>query len=183
MLSFPRDVSISSAFNASFWEWFPCVARIELSALIGEGKREERCSSGHYSVSAMSFQLHFQLSHSPPTTTISAKKTLKTLAKPPVRILTAHVTCLLACGCRWFCVYLFFFYIYYYLSRLMHVFRGLWAQAGNWKWNPLEHHSPSKTDGRGSASTENLLLPYWPKFQWCIYKITLVHGHDRCFFV
>lgn len=71
MLSFPRHTSISSAFNAIRWE---CVARCELSALIGEGKREERCSSGHYLVSAMSFQLHFQLSHSPPTTAKSAKK-------------------------------------------------------------------------------------------------------------
>lgn len=41
----------------------------------------------------MSFQLLFQLSHSPPTTTISAKKKLETVAKPSVRVLTAHVMC------------------------------------------------------------------------------------------
>lgn len=70
----------------------------------GKGKWEERCSSGHYSVSAMSFQLHFHLSHSPPTITLSAKKTLGTVAKPPVRVVIAHVMCLLASGCRWFCV-------------------------------------------------------------------------------
>lgn len=32
------------------------------------------------------------------------QETLETVAKPPVRVLTAHVMCLLACGCRWFCV-------------------------------------------------------------------------------
>lgn len=49
-------------------------------------------------------QLHFQLSHSPPTTTISAKNIVETVANPPVRELTVHVICLLACGCCWFCV-------------------------------------------------------------------------------
>jgi len=178
MLSFSRHTSISSVFNAIRWEWFLCVARCKLSALIGEGKLEERCSSGYYTVSAMSFQLHFQLSHSPPTTSISAKKKLETVMKPLARVLTAHV--------MW--VYLLVdvaeFVFIAVLSHLVLVFTAQWAQAGNWKWNPLEHHSPSKTGGGGGmAGAENLLLPYWPKFQWCIYKITPVHGYGRCFFV
>lgn len=177
MLSF-RHTSIS-AFNAIRWEWFPCVARCELSALIGEGKREERCSSGYYTVSAMSFQLHFQLSHSPPTTTISAKKKLETVAKPSVRVFQ-----------RMLCV---FICLWMSLSLCLAVFiafnaRIHSAMSAGWELKMESiRASFSIQDGwggrGGGESTENLLLPYWPKFQWCIYKITLVHGYDRCFFV
>lgn len=82
MLFLPPRTSFSyrqSAFNASRREGFLRVALSELSALIGEGRREARCASERYSVSAMSFQLHFQLSHSPPSTAIYATIKLETV--------------------------------------------------------------------------------------------------------
>lgn len=84
MLFLPQRTSISafkSAFNASRREWFLRVALSELSALIGEVRREARCSSERYSVSAMSFQLHFQLSQSPPSAAIYATIKLETAVR------------------------------------------------------------------------------------------------------
>ncbi len=82
-------------------------------------------------------QLHFQLSHSPPYNRDICQEDCRNSCEPPgTRINSARYVFV----SLWMLLVLCLVF-YIYISRLMLVFRGLWAQAGNWKWNPLASFS------------------------------------------